>query len=105
MTNDCIQRYTLIERVVHWISALAYMYALATGAAFYSPQLYWIDNLVGGAPTSRFWHPWVALVFIAAVVWMLRAWRSDMRITPADRRWSQAIEHYIKNDHEDLPPI
>ena len=105
MTNDFILRYTLIERVVHWISAVAYMYALATGAAFYSPHLYWIAMLLGGAPTSRFWHPWVALVFIAAQVWMLRAWRGEMRITPADRQWNQAIEHYIKNEDENLPPI
>jgi formate dehydrogenase subunit gamma len=100
-----IMRYTLIERVVHWASAIAYMYAMATGAAFYSPHLYWIAMLLGGAPTSRFWHPWVALVFTAAIVWMLRAWRNDMRITAADRQWSQAMEHYIKNEDEDLPPI
>lgn len=100
-----IMRYTLIERVVHWVSAIAYMYAMATGAAFYSPHLYWIAMLLGGAPTSRFWHPWVALVFTAAIVWMLRAWRNDMRITAADRRWGQDVEHYIKNEDENLPPI
>jgi len=61
--------------------------------------------LLGGAPTSRFWHPWVALVFTAAIVWMLRAWRNDMRITAADRRWGQDVEHYIKNEDENLPPI
>lgn len=105
MTNDCILRYTLIERVVHWVSAIAYVYALLTGMAFYSPHLYWIATVLGGAPTSRFWHPWVALVFIAAIVWMLRAWLDDMRITPADRQWNQAIEHYIKNEDENLPPI
>jgi formate dehydrogenase subunit gamma len=105
MTNDCILRYTLIERVMHWVSAIAYVYALLTGMAFYSPHLYWIATVLGGAPTSRFWHPWVALVFIAAIVWMLRAWLDDMRITPADRQWNLAIEHYIKNEDENLPPI
>ena len=98
-------RYTLIERVVHWISAIAYTYALATGAAFWSPHLYWIAILLGGAPTSRFWHPWVALLFVAAVLWMLRAWLADMRITAADRAWGDAIQHYIRNEDEDLPPV
>ena len=36
---------------------------------------------------------------------MLRAWLGDMRITAADRRWGNAMEHYIRNEDEDLPPI
>lgn len=100
-----ILRYTLIERVVHWISALSYMYALATGAAFYSPHLYWIALVLGGAPTSRFWHPWIALIFVAAVFWMLKAWHRDMRITAVDRAWGDAMGHYIRNEDEALPAI
>ena len=100
-----ILRYTLGERVVHWISAIAYTYVLSTGAAFYSPHLYWIATLLGGAPTSRFWHPWIALVFVGAVLWMLRVWHSDMRITANDRVWGDAMGHYIRNEDEDLPPI
>jgi formate dehydrogenase subunit gamma len=98
-------RYTLVERVVHWISAIAYAYALATGAAFWSPHLYWIAILLGGAPTSRFWHPWISLVFVAALTWMLRAWLADMRITAADRTWGSAMQHYVRNEDENLPPI
>lgn len=100
-----ILRYTLIERVMHWIAALAYIYVLLTGLAFYSPHLYWLATILGGAPTSRFWHPWLGVVFALTIVWMLRAWRSDMRITAVDRKWGKAIEHYIRNEDEDLPPI
>lgn len=98
-------RYTLVERMVHWVSAIAYTYALATGAAFWSPHLFWIATLLGGAPTSRFWHPWVALVFVAALAWMLRAWLADMRITAVDRAWANGMQHYIRNEDEALPPI
>ena len=62
--TDRILRYTLVERVVHWLAALTYMYVLATGLAFYAPGLYWIATVLGGGPTSRFWHPWMALVFL-----------------------------------------
>ena len=57
-----ICRYTLLERTIHWLAALTYAYVLLTGLAFYSPHLYWIAAILGGAPTSRFWHPWIALV-------------------------------------------
>src|SRR4029077_1332614 len=91
-----ICRYTMLERAIHWLAALTYVYVLLTGLAFYSPHLYWIAAILGGAPTSRFWHPWVALVFLASLVWMWRAWRSDMRITAVDRRWGKAVDHYIR---------
>lgn len=100
-----ILRYTLAERVVHWTSGLTYLYQLLTGLAFYSPHLYWIAILLGGGATSRYWHPWIGLLFTAALYWMCRAWRSDMRITSLDREWSKAIGHYIRNEDEALPPV
>jgi formate dehydrogenase subunit gamma len=100
-----ILRYNLLERAMHWLAALTYAYVLLTGLAFYSPHLYWIAAILGGAPTSRFWHPWVALVFLVSLAWMWRAWKGDMRITVADRRWGEAMDHYIRNEDWDLPPI
>src|SRR5689334_12066624 len=103
--NERILRYTLAERVMHWMAAVAFCYVLLTGLAFYSPHLYWIATILGGAPTSRFWHPWLGVVFVALLVWMLRDWHGDMQITPEDRRWGQSMQHYIRNEDEDLPPI
>lgn len=100
-----ILRYTLAERVVHWSAAITYCYVLATGLAFYSPHLYWIAVLLGGAPTSRFWHPIIALVFFATLLWMWKSWRRDMRITDVDRRWGRSMNHYITNEDEALPPV
>ena len=79
---------------------------LLTGLAFYSPHLYWIATILGGAATSRFWHPWLGVAFRRRLlVWMLRAWRGDMRITAVDRQWGESMQHYIRNEDEDLPPI
>jgi formate dehydrogenase subunit gamma len=105
MSGRPILRYTMTERVMHWIAALTYAYVLLTGLAFYSPHLYWIATLLGGGPTSRFWHPWIALIFVGVLVWMLRAWLGDMRFNQADRRWQKAIRRYVRNEDEDLPPI
>lgn len=100
-----ILRYSLLERVMHWVAAIAYAYVLLTGLAFYSPHLYWIATILGGAPTSRFWHPWLGVVFALTIVWMLRVWSADMRITSTDRRWGKSIRHYVRNEDESLPPI
>ena len=67
-----ILRYTLTERVIHWVAGLTYVYQLLTGLAFYSPHLFWIAIVLGGGPTARFWHPWAGLLFTAVLFWMLK---------------------------------
>jgi formate dehydrogenase subunit gamma len=99
-----IQRYTFTERVCHWLSSLTYTYGLLTGLAFYSPHLYWMAVVLGGGPTSRFWHPIVGLLFMAASIWMHDMWRRDMDITETDKRWLNRAENYAKNQDELLPP-
>jgi len=103
--GDRIQRYTLGERVNHWIGGLFYIYCLVTGLAFWSPYMFWMVVLVGGGPAARFWHPWLGLVFAASVGWMYKLWSRDMTITAEDRAWHAAVEHYIRNEDENLPPI
>lgn len=100
-----ILRYTLVERVNHWFAALTYSYCLITGLAFWSPYMYWLAYIVGGPATARFWHPWIGLAFTVSLFWMYMMWRGDMRITQEDERWKEAIDHYIRNEDEDLPPI
>jgi formate dehydrogenase subunit gamma len=105
MNGGGILRYTLGERVNHWIAGLSYTYLLLTGLAFWSPYLFWLSAIVGGGPTARFWHPWAGLLFAASVFWMYRMWRSDMQMSEADRAWSQMLRHYVRNEDENLPAI
>ena len=100
-----ILRYTLAERVNHWIAALSYLYVLLTGLAFWSPALFWMTVFLGGGQGARDLHPWFGLLFAASTFWMYRVWRNDMQTTKADLAWKAAIQHYIRNDDEDLPPI
>jgi formate dehydrogenase subunit gamma len=100
-----ILRYTLSERVQHWLGAVLYVYCLITGLAFWSPYMFWLADLVGGGPTARFWHPWFGVGFTLSVFWMYKMWRGDLATTDADRRWWKAINYYIENEDEKLPPV
>jgi len=93
------------ERVIHWIAAISFIYLLLSGLAFFTPRLYWLADLLGRGPTARAWHPWAGLVFMVAVVWTYKIWRSDMHTTEADRAWYKAVKYYVRNEDEDLPPI
>ena len=103
--DETIPRYTLTERGNHWIGALAYIYLLMTGLAFWSPYLYWLAAVVGGGPVARAWHPWAGLIFTASLFWTFKQWYGDMRIDDSDRAWAKAIPYYIENEDEKLPPV
>jgi formate dehydrogenase subunit gamma len=103
--EELIPRYSLVERVNHWIGALSYTYLLMTGLAFWSPYMYWLAAVVGGGPTARLWHPWLGLVFAASLFWTFKEWHGDMAINDADRAWGKAIPDYIENKDDELPPV
>jgi len=86
-----ILRYTLRERVMHWLAGFTYLYLLTSGLAFFAPQLYWMAAILGGGPVARFWHPWAGLAFTIVMLWMHQTWRADMRMTETDRRWMRAV--------------
>jgi formate dehydrogenase subunit gamma len=45
------------------------------------------------------------MVHWTSAIRMWRAWRADMRITEADRRWGECIRYYVRNEDEQMPPI
>jgi formate dehydrogenase subunit gamma len=104
VSPDAIQRYTFRERVMHWITAFAYTYCLATGLAFYTPHLFWLAVMLGGGPTSRFWHPILGLGFFLTILWMHVVWRHDMEITETDKRFLGDVRDYATNQDQLVPP-
>lgn len=99
-----IVRYTLNERMCHWVSGVSYVYLLLTGLALFTPYLYWIAYVLGGGPTIRFWHPWVGLIFAASVLWMHSMWRGDMKTTAEDLEWRKTIKAYVTNRDDKVAP-
>ncbi len=99
-----IVRYTLTERMCHWISGVSYLYLLATGLALFTPYFYWIAYVLGGGPTIRFWHPWVGLIFVASVLWMQSMWGADMKTTKEDLEWRKTIKAYVTNRDDQVAP-
>lgn len=98
-------RYSFSERVLHAVVAASFTYLLLTGLAFWTPALYWIATVLGGGFLVRAMHPWVGVVFAAAVAVMFASWSRVMRITDADRTWRQSMWHYIRNEDDRMPAV
>jgi len=99
-----IVRYAFRERLIHAVAGLSYLYLMLTGLAFWTPALYWLAIVLGGGYLSRLLHPWIGLVFAAAVVSMAASWWRVMRITDADKNWRRAMGRYVRNEDARVPP-
>jgi formate dehydrogenase subunit gamma len=99
-----VQRYTFKERAYHWINGLAYTYLLMTGLAIFTPYLWWMAAVLGGLATSRFWHPWIGLVYLVTIFLMQGLWKSDMKAIPEDEQWSKNVKAYVEHRDELMPP-
>lgn len=103
LPNGRILRYSFHERVIHWLAAASYVYLMLTGLAFWSPWLFWIATVLGGATISRILHPWAGLIFVIGVFLMLRMWGTQMKETPSDKAWWDHIGDYITNQDGKMP--
>lgn len=101
LPNNRVLRYTMSERVVHWVSGVSYVYLLLNGLGLWSPAMWWMILILGGGPLARLTHPWVGLVFVGSVLWMYWIWKDDMRITETDREWGKTMGKYVRNEEEE----
>jgi formate dehydrogenase subunit gamma len=100
-----VLRYTFHERFIHWMAGLSYVYLLLTGLAFWSPWLFWIAVIFGGGTIARELHPWIGLIFVVAVLLMFRMWGRQMHETEVDKKWWDAVGHYIRNEEDKVPTV
>jgi formate dehydrogenase subunit gamma len=96
------ERYTFVERVVHWVVALTFIALMLSGFALGYPRAYFLSGLFGGGQTMRFLHPWFGVAFTLGVLWMLVSWASDMRLNSGDREWLRRLKTYAASGHSGL---
>ncbi len=100
-----VPRYTALQRVNHWITAILFVLLTLSGLAMYYPWLYFLSAPFGGGPPTRAVHPWLgvalAVCFFALAIQFLRnnLWNRD------DIRWASRFKSIMFNEHENLPEL
>jgi len=102
-SNGKVARFNAMERTVHWMVAISFLYAALTGLAIWSHKLYWLAAVFGGGPTVRGMHPWGGVVFAVALGLIFRNWRSQMGLDADDRVWLAKSHRYAVHDEEGVP--
>ena len=103
--KNTIDRYSLGERVIHWVTALSFILLALSGLAFFHPSMFWMTNLLGGGTWARILHPFIGVVmFVAFLLMALKFWHHNV-IDDNDRKWLDKIGDVIANRDEGVPPI
>lgn len=94
-------RHPVYTRVLHWLVAIAFVLALLSGFALYTPWLFrFLTPLFGGGPMSRTLHPWFGLTFDIFFLFQFLNWVTPMAWTAADSRWLKRIKRYTTNQEK-----
>jgi formate dehydrogenase subunit gamma len=94
-----IVRYSLFERVLHWVVAITFVALMLSGFALAYPRLAWLSGLFGGGQTMRAAHPWIGVAFTVGVVAMLVIWARGMWLDASDWAWFRRLRDYARAGH------
>jgi formate dehydrogenase subunit gamma len=94
-----LQRYSFVERLVHWFVALTFIALLLSGLALAYPRLAWLAGLFGGGQSMRWLHPVIGAAFSVGVLAMIVLWARDCMFTAQDREWLRRVGRYAKTGH------
>jgi formate dehydrogenase subunit gamma len=96
--DDELLRHPVYTRVLHWMVAAFFVFALLSGFAFYTPWLFhWLTPLFGGGPMTRLLHPWFSLGFVVFFTLQVLNWLQPMSWTRDDSRWMRRLKEYVAN--------
>lgn len=98
--GDLIIRHTAGVRLTHWLVAIFFFLALATGFVIYTPYFAGLAGLFGGGPMVRLLHPWFSLGFVIGILLLFRSWKGRMKKEPGDEEWKNNFGAYMRYEKE-----
>ena len=100
-----VDRYTVIARINHWITAISFVLLVLSGLSLFHPSLYFLTDLFGGGSNTRALHPWIGVVLIVAFTGLfLRFWRFNLW-ERNDSIWLSRVRDVLAAKDDDLPEL
>lgn len=100
-----IIRYTTVNRVNHWITAICFVLLVLSGLSMFHPMLFWLSELFGGGQWTRAVHPWIGCVLLVSYLGLIvQFWRENLWHRE-DTQWVKSIREVADNDEEGVPAV
>ncbi|HEV7777862.1 MAG TPA: formate dehydrogenase subunit gamma [Luteibacter sp.] len=103
--DTVIIRYTVANRVNHWITAICFVLLVLSGLSMFHPMLFFLSGLFGGGQWTRAVHPWIGVVLLVSYLGLIvQFWRENL-VNRDDAAWMKSIKGVLVNDEEHVPPV
>jgi formate dehydrogenase subunit gamma len=103
--SKTIVRYSLEERLNHWVVAGSFLLLAISGLALFHPSLFWLSNLTGGGTWTRILHPFIGVLMALSFFGLAsKLWRCNI-MTDADRQWLRQMKDMLEEHEEKLPEV
>ncbi|WP_199099462.1 formate dehydrogenase subunit gamma [Dyella sp. ASV21] len=100
-----IIRYTALNRVNHWITAICFVLLTLSGLAMFHPMLFFFSELFGGGQWMRAAHPWIGILLLLSYIGLIiQFWRENLP-NKDDAAWMDSMKYVVTNDEEHVPPV
>lgn len=100
-----IVRYTTLNRVNHWITAICFVLLVLSGLSMFHPMLFFLSGLFGGGQWTRAVHPWIGIVLLISYLGLIvQFWRENL-VHKDDVEWMKSIKYVVTNDDKHVPPV
>jgi formate dehydrogenase subunit gamma len=103
--KNTIIRYTRVNRVNHWITAICFVLLTLSGLSMFHPMLFFLSGLFGGGQWTRAVHPWIGIVLLVSYLGLIvQFWRENL-VNRDDLAWMKSIDKVLVNDEEGVPEV
>lgn len=100
-----VDRYSVMARINHWITATTFVLLVLSGLALFHPALYFLTGIFGGGSNARAVHPWIGVALILAFIGLfLRFWRFNLW-ERNDSVWLTRVRDVLAANDENLPEL
>jgi formate dehydrogenase subunit gamma len=104
-SKTVIIRYSRVNRVNHWITAICFVLLVLSGLSMFHPMLFFLSGLFGGGQWARAVHPWIGIVLLISYLGLIvQFWRENL-VNRDDVAWMKSIDKVLVNDEKGVPEV
>jgi formate dehydrogenase subunit gamma len=100
-----IKRYTGLQRLNHWITAVLFILLAMSGLVMGYPSLNFFSGPFGGEEAARALHPWLGLGLAASFFLLALPFLRVNMPNMDDVRWLRRVPALMLHNHEGLPEL
>ncbi|QTP60890.1 formate dehydrogenase subunit gamma [Billgrantia antri] len=104
-SDPALQRYSVWNRLNHWLVAISFVLLVLSGLPFFHPFFWSLTALFGGPTMTRILHPWIGLFMTLMFLFMAIAFFRESLIRRRDIQWLRQIRDVLANRDDKLPPV